>query len=338
MAPSGRFEPSMDATGRRATPSPERRFDRLMQPINRIAGSRLVRTLGPLAILGIAAWLIRREVRAVSFGQVLGALGSTPLWALGLSGLFTLACYGCVGTLEWYAVNFIGRQLPRGRVALASAGATAMSNAMGFGLASGTAVRLRFYSFAGLAASDAAKITGLVSAAAFIGGLVAEGVGVLLALSAVDRELKWPIWAVAAAGVVLLVPAVVWFPVLRRLARAHDPRALSRRGRVIVLLASVGGWVFQAAALFVLGAGPPDSFPALLAAYCFAGLIGSTLGVPGDLGVLEAVVLGSGVLGAAHQGAAALILFRLVFHFSPLVIATAAMSGRQMVRLFKLKG
>jgi phosphatidylglycerol lysyltransferase len=305
--------------------------------VDRLASSRLVRTLLPLAILGVAAFLIRKEVREVSLAMLLGALGSTPLWAIGLSVLFTLIYGGCLAVLEWYALGFIGRRLPRWRVALASAGTTAMSNAMGFGLASGTAVRLRLYAFAGLTATDVAKLTLLLSAALFVSGIVTLGGSVLLDLGAVDRQLRWPVWAVAGVGVASLIPGFVWILVLRRFAREHRPHALTRTGRISVLVAGIGSWVSQAAALFVLSTAPVARFPHLLAASCFGALIGSTVGVPADLGVLDAAVLGSGAMGPAHQGAAALIMFRLIFQLAPLMIATAAMSGRQVVRLLRPK-
>lgn len=334
-------------TGSRAEPGAESRgdgpldraahgLDRLLRPLNRLASSRLVRTLLPIAILGVAAWLIEKEVKAVSWAQLLHGLASTPPWALGLSVLFTIADYACLAALEWYALDFLGHRLPLGRVTLAASGATAMSNAMGFGLASGTAVRLRLYSFAGLTAADVAKVTALLSAVVFASSIVALGAGGLLGLPTVSRELGWPAWAVAALGALLLTPAVGWFVLVRRFARDH-PTAPSRTGRAIVLAAGVGNWLFQAAALFVLSAHSPAGFPALLAAFCLGGLIGSTVGVPADLGVLEAAVIGSGAMGPAHQAAAALILFRLVFHVTPLVIATAAMSARQMAKLVRPK-
>jgi phosphatidylglycerol lysyltransferase len=313
------------------------RLERLLHVFNRLAASRLVRTLLPLAILSAAAYLIRKEVQEVSLAQLLGALGSTPLWAIGLAVLFTLIYGACLAVLEWYALGFIGMRLPRWRVALASAGTTAMSNAMGFGLASGTAVRLRLYAFAGLTATDVAKLTLLLSAALFVSGIVTLGGSVLLDLGAVNRQLRWPVWAVAGAGVASLIPGLVWILVLRRFAREHRPNALTRTGRISVLLAAIGSWVSQAAALFVLSAGPVARFPHLLAASCFGALIGSTVGVPADLGVLDAAVLGSGAMGPAHQGAAALIMFRLIFQLAPLMIATTVMSGRQVLRLLRPK-
>ena len=346
MAPRGRMAglaperpagPGIRASRDGPTNRPLSRLDRLLKLFDRLAASRLVRTLLPLAILGVAAFLIHNEVKAVSGERLLGALGSTPLWAIGLAVLFTLTYGGCLAVLEWYALGFIGQRLPRWRVALVSAGTTAMSNAMGFGLASGTAVRLRLYAFAGLTATDVAKLTLLLSAALFVSGIVTLGASVLLALGAIDQQLRWPVWVVAGAGVAFLIPAVVWVLLLRRLAREHRPHALTRTGRISILLAGIGSWVSQAAALFVLSPAALARFPDLLAASCVGSLIGSTVGVPADLGVLDAAVLGSGAMGAAHQGAAALILFRLIFQLAPLMIATTIMSGRQVLRLFRPK-
>lgn len=273
-------------------------------------------------------------MKAVSWRQLLRALGSTPPWALGLSVLFTLGDYACLAVLEGYALAFTGHPLKPSRVVLAASGASAFSNAMGFGLASGTAVRLRLYAFAGLTAEDVAKITALLSGVVYAGGIIALGAGALLAAGPLSHRLGWPAWAVAGLGGLLLTPAAAWLVLLRRIAREH-PTAPGEKGLVLILVAAVGVWAFQAAALFVLAAPRAAGFPALLAAYSVGGLIGSTVGVPADLGVLEAAVIGSGSMGAAHQAAAALILFRLIFHAAPLAIATAAFGGRQLLNLVR---
>ena len=307
-------------------------LDRVFRPLNRLAAAPTVRLVLPLVIIALAAWLIRQELKAVSLHEIAAAIGATPPWALALSALCTLATYACVAVEEWYVLRFIGRPLPPLRTALASAGSSALSIAMGFGLASGTAVRLRLYAFAKLTAADVAKVTALVSGMLFLSGLVTEGVSTLGATGPVGRELGWPAWSVAVLAALLVTPAVGWFVLLRRLVRGH-PTTPGLRGRMICLAAGVGEWVFSGAALFVLAAHRLSDLPAFLAAFCFGTLIGSAVGVPADLGVLEAAILGSGSLGAARQTAAALILYRLIFHLAPLMIATVLVGGRQIFKL-----
>ncbi len=132
-----------------------------------------------------------------------------------------------------------------------------------------------------------------------------------------------------AAVLVGLLPA--WFLLLKRWP-GHDGRALRGGGRALCLAAGIGNWLFQGAALFVLTARSVADLPSVLSAFSLGALIGSVLGVPADLGVLDATVLGSRSLGAAHQTAAALVLFRLIYQLLPLVLATAALMLRPMAR------
>ena len=307
------------------------RLRRAARAANRLASSKIARTVVTIAILAIAALLIRSQLASTRFADVARAIAATPRWAMELCIVFTAASYGCGALVEWYALRFIGKPLPLGRTIVAAAGASAVSIAMGFGLASGTAARLRFYAFAELGAGDAAKITGLVSAAIFITGLATLGMAGLGDLGAVAARLHWPLWSVGLLAAVLVGLLPAWFLLLKRWP-GHDGRALRGGGRALCLAAGIGNWLFQGAALFVLTARSVADLPSVLSAFSLGALIGSVLGVPADLGVLDATVLGSRSLGAAHQTAAALVLFRLIYQLLPLVLATAALMLRPMAR------
>ena len=299
--------------------------------LNRVASSKLARTLVTLAILAIAALLIRAELKTARLADIGHAIASTPPWALAACAGCTAATYLCEAVIEWYALKFIGKPLPLGRTILAASGASALSIAMGFGLASGTAARLRLYAFAKLSAADVAKITALVSAAIFVAGLATLGLSGLGGQAVIGKVLHWPAGGVLALSIALLLTIPAWFVALHRWS-GHDG-AVDAKTRVLCLAAGLGNWIFQGAAMFVLSAHAITGLPGFLAAFCLGSLIGSAIGVPADLGVLEATVLGSHSLGAAHQGAAALVLFRVIFQLVPLILATAAVFGRQVLNL-----
>jgi len=298
---------------------------------NRLASSKVARTLVTLAILAVAALLIRGELASTRFADVARAITGTPPWAMALCVVFTAASYGCGALVEWYALRFIGEPQSFGRTAVAAAGSSALSIAMGFGLASGTAARLRFYAFAKLNAGDVAKITGLVSAAIFITGLATLGLAGLCDLGAISARLHWPLWAVGLLSALLLGLLPGWF-LLLKLWPGHQGRALRGGGGALCLAAGIGNWVFHGGALFVLTARSLADFPAVLSAFSLGALVGSVLGVPADLGVLDAAVLGSRTLGAAHQTAAALVIFRLIYQALPLILATGALMLRPMAK------
>ena len=304
--------------------------------LNRLASSKLARTLVTLAILAIAGLLIRGELKTARLADIGHAIASTPPWAIAACAGCTIATYLCEAVIEWCALKYIGKPLPLGRTLLAASGASALSIAMGFGLASGTAARLRFYAFAKLSAADVAKITALVSGAIFVAGLMTLGLSGLGGQGVIGKLLHWPAWGVLVLSLALVLVIPAWFVALHRWP-GHDG-ALDPRARALCLAAGLGNWIFQGAAMFVLSAHAATGLPGFLAAFCLGSLVGSTLGVPADLGVLEATVLGSHSLGAAHQGAAALVLFRVIFQLIPLILATGAVFGRQVINLASRKG
>ena len=302
--------------------------------VNRLASSRLARTLVTVAILAIAALLIRGELKTARFSDITHAIAATPPWAIAACAALTVATYLCEAVLEWHVLKFIGKPLRLGRTLLAASGSSALSIAMGFGIASGTAARLRFYAFAGLSAADVAKVTALVSGGIFLAGLVALGVSGFGGLTTIGAILHWPEWAVAILSTVLVAAGPGWFLALRRF-RGKDPEAMGGRGRIFTLACGLGNWLFQGAALFVLSAHHLSDFPGFFAAFTLASLFGSALGVPADLGVLEALVMGSHGLGSPHQAAAALVLFRVIFQVIPLMLASVALCGRSLAKLIR---
>ena len=106
---------------------------------NRIASSKVARTVVTIGILAIAAVLIRGELKSANLADVGHAIASTPLWAIGACAACTVATYLCEAAVEWYVLRYIGKPLPLRRTVLAASASSALSIAMGFGLASGTA-------------------------------------------------------------------------------------------------------------------------------------------------------------------------------------------------------
>ena len=308
------------------------RLKRLAGPVERIARSPAARAGLTLAIVALAAWLIRRELQGVSGAQVMGALGRTRPAALALAVGLALASYASMAGIEILALRFIFKPQPPLRVVGASATANALSIAMGFGLASGTAVRLRVYEFAQLGAGDTAKLVLTLSAASFMSGMMALGVCTLISPAPLAHALGWtePL-VIALAALLVAGPAAAWFGLFRK----RRPN-LDARWRALALIASLAGnWLFGGLALFVLSPHRLADLAPFLASFLVGGLVGSAIGVPADLGVLEASVLSLKSLGATHQTAAALILYRLIFQVIPLAIAATTLGGRQMAKLAK---
>jgi uncharacterized membrane protein YbhN (UPF0104 family) len=306
--------------------------------MRRISSARAVRLALALLALAVALWLVRDQLRQISPSALLAALRATPPFAIALSALFTGLSFACLAIVEWQALKIIGRPQAPWRVAIASFASNAISIVMGFGLVSGTAVRLRTYAFAKLKASQIGRLVVLLQAATVVSGVVALGLSLLRWLPrALERSSDG--WLILARDLALLAPISLWFVLFRAPASSRQP-SRTVLDRFIALTAGLGDWVFSGAALFVLNGfvlSPRDfgAFDAFMTVFCLGSLVGSISGVPGGLGIFEAVMLGLQTRRHhVHETAAALILYRVIYFLGPLlvtIVAAAALRGRRLV-------
>jgi phosphatidylglycerol lysyltransferase len=228
--------------------------------------------------------------------------------------------------VEWCALRLAGHPQPPWVTAQRSFVANSLSALLGFGLASGTAVRVRAYAAAKLPATEVAELVVLCTAATDLSGVVTLGLSALAALRPISAALSMSIWATALGAGVLVASAALWF-VLFRHGRHGGPHDADRAA---ALCAGVGDWVFSGAALFVLTSVPLSGFPAFLAVFCLGSLLGALAGVPGGVGVLEATVLGAHVGSLAHTTVAALILYRVIYFLGPAGLALVGVAASRL--------
>lgn len=292
-----------------------------------VVASRWARLLFALIAVALALWLVRNQLRQISLGKVLVALRATRPSAIGLSILFTASSYACLAVVEWRGLMVLGRPQSFGRTAMASFASNALSTMMGFGMLSGTAVRLRAYAFAKLPAAEIARLVLVLSASTFASGIVVMGLGLLPAGGTPPAG-----WITPAVALVLIAPAGFWFIFFRSpgIGR-HSP--LTTLDRLGALAAALGDWVFSGAALFVLSSHDISALGSFMVVFCLGSLIASVVGVPGGLGVLDAVMLGLQAKNDIHETAAALVLYRLIYYVGPVLLTAAGAITAQCRRL-----
>ena len=310
-----------------------------MARIRKVAAIRAVRLSLALSAVVVALWLVRDELQQISPAGLLAALRATPPFAIALSVLFTGLGFACLAVVEWQALKIIGRPQPPARVALASFTSNAVSIVMGFGVVSGAAIRLRTYAFAKLTPSEIGRLVVLLQGATLVSGVIALGLSLLRWLPhALVKSSEG--WLIVARDLALLAPAALWFVLFRAPgARRQPSRTLLDRS--IALAAGLGDWAFSGAALFVLSwfvLSPHDvaAFSGFMRVFCLGSLIGSVAGLPGGLGVLEAVMLGQQARHHVHETVAALILYRVIYFIGPLALTLAGEAVAQGVRLLAL--
>ena len=274
-----------------------------------------------------AIYLVYRQVSTISWSDFQQALASTTVSAVLASIGLTLCSYACLSGTEWLSLRALGHSLSYRAAALVAVPSYALTNSAGFSPATGTLMRVRLYARRGLSAAASTQVAMLAGASVTLSGLVAGGVALLARASVYARVLHTPTSVVLFGGVLLLLPATLWFVAF---AGRNGPPWLGRtqkseirlRDRLLGLCAALGDWFSSCAALFALF---PHArwgvFPGFLGVYVAGSLLSAATGVPGGVGVFEAFMLMStSIVAHAHETAAALVLYRCLYSLGPLAI------------------
>ena len=297
----------------------------LLRSIARVFRRPLVRSILSIGFFVAAVWLIWRQVATISLSSFLGAIAATPPWAVLLSAIFTAGSYVCLSGTEWTALRALGHRLSRLEAAKVAVPAYALTNSAGFSPATGTLFRVRLYGRMGLTGAQAAAVSLVAGAAVTLSGLVAAGWLMLLDPAAFGTAVRGPAWIAALVGAAMAAMGALWFYAFTPAAPGWlggGRSTLTRSSRLVALLAAVGDWLFSGAALFILLPTPELAiFPTFLAAYVAGSLLSAATGVPGGIGVFEAIVLAlATVFAQVHETAAALLLYRCIYSLGPLAI------------------
>lgn len=292
------------------------------------------------AAFALAVWVIWREIRDISVSQVGAALAEIPVWAVGAALALTAISYGCLAMTEVIVTRAMGFKANPRRTALTAVSAFAVSNTLGLSLASGGAVRLRGYKPAGLTRFQIARLTLVVSSAVSLSGIVTAGLTIALAPSVFAHALGRSNVLIGVAALVLVAPAATWFAAFRasgpRWLGGGGPSVLTWRDRLAALAAGLSDWAASGAALFILLPQPTiAAFAVFLVVFILGSLVSAASGVPGGLGVFEAVVIGlTPLVAQTHETAAALLVYRLIYSLGPaMIVATVFVTLKAGARL-----
>ncbi|CZT33324.1 bifunctional lysylphosphatidylglycerol flippase/synthetase MprF [Rhizobium sp. 9140] len=275
------------------------------------------------AIVVIAIVHLTSEVR---YEDVMGALDSTSWTAIALALVFTGLSFFALTFYDVSALSYVKHRLPYNDVALTAFAAYAVGNTAGFGPLSGGAIRYRAYSRLGLKPEEIGGVIAFVTLA-FGLGLAAVGSLSLLAIAPEVAPLTW----LSASGLrivaILVLTAIVALMVAGRdgqplvfsriSVRLPDSRTASRQFLVTVLDLAA-----SASVLYVLLPEGTIGWPAFLAIYSVAVGLGVLSHVPAGLGVFETVIVAAlGQTASVDTVLGALVLYRLIYHVVPLILA-----------------
>jgi phosphatidylglycerol lysyltransferase len=290
-----------------------------------------------LLLFFIALEVLRRELHAVTWRSLSTDALNTPPLQLLAAAILTALNYAVLTGYDFIAFSYIGRKLPRWRVAIASFIAYSISNNIGFSVLSGTSVRYRFYSRWGVTVEELSRIVFSNSVTFWI-GLMALG-GLSVALGPLPDTL--PVFAsnfvkpagwllVAASAGYIVATAVRREPIrIKNIALPLPATKLALSQFVI----SIVDWMLAVSVFYVLLPRNQAPFLVVLGAFLAAQLLGLASHVPGGVGVFEGLmVLLLDPYFASEEVVPALVIYRAIYYLVPLSIALVLLVGDEIRR------
>ena len=290
-----------------------------------------------LALFLAALEVLRLELRAVSWHEVIADVLRTPAPRLALAVALTMLNYATLSCYDLLALAYICKPLPRRQVALVSFLAYAIANNVGFGVLSGASVRYRFYTRWGITAEELSRIVFSYSVTFWL-GLCALG-GLSLLVSPVPGAAALPspgILRVAGALLLPLAPLYVVATLVRRRPLRFAgfelplPSVSIAAAQVAV---SALDWTLAGAVLYVLMPASAPPFLTFLSLFLIAVLVGLVSHVPGGVGVFEGLmVLFLKPYVTSAELLPSLVVFRAVYYLLPLTVALVGLSADEAWR------
>jgi uncharacterized membrane protein YbhN (UPF0104 family) len=274
-----------------------------------------------LTIIGIAGFILYRELRQHSFEDYRKALVQIHPWRMGLCvGLMVVNYLVLIG-YDYIAVKSTGHPLPLRRVAFASFVGFAMSYNFG-SLLGGGSVRYRLYSHWGLV-----QLVMILGITFWFGVFGLAGVVFLLWPMDIAPELNIPAantnslaWVLIGLAAAYLLVSAIWkkpvhfwgrewrFPGFWMSAAQLGVAALD------FLVAAACFWVLFPAHLQI-------GYTEILGVYLLAIVAGVLTHAPGGAGVFEAVIVATAPTEQQPAFTAACVLFRVLYNWLPLLVA-----------------
>ena len=294
--------------------------------------------LGAL-LFAAALWVLRHELRAYSYREVMDALRALPHWRLALGFLLTAASYLVLTGYDALAFRYLGLALRYRQIALASFLGYAFSHNVGASFIGGGAVRFRLYSSWGLSATEIATIVAFNGITFWLGFLLLAGIALVFEPPALLPALGLSARAgpvLGAVGLGVVAAYVAWSAFRRTPLRwgTFELRIPPLPLTAVQIALSAFDWTLAAGVLYVLlPASRTLTFADFLGAFLLAQMAGLASHLPGGLGVFETVIvllLASHLPGSAVLGS--LVAYRVLYYLLPLVLAGTLLGGHELLR------
>ena len=300
----------------------------------------------PVVLFACALYIVHNELKVHNLSDILTSLQITPMRIVCAAFALTVINYLVLAGYDWLGLRFTGHtQIPLPKMIAAALLSYAISNNTGHAWAAGVSIRYRFYSKWGVPGWDIVKISLFQTITYLLGALSLGLVGSLLLphyLSSTVQEpqaIRW-VSLICAAALLAYWGAVVFWrkPILIRGFELVLPSPGMAFWQTLVSSIDV---VLSSLVLWVLLLGKVDiSFGAFLVIFVVAQVVGVISQVPGGIGVFESAFLWLMTdLKPTEQHLiliGALVLYRVIYYFVPLLLAGTGLMGYEIYSRRKL--
>ena len=292
-------------------------------------------------VLVIAGLALAEILRKVSIADIQIALAKITWHQIGLSLALSALSYFVLTGYDVLALRAIGKPQRYWRAALGSFTAYCFSHNLGFAPITGAAARWRAYRGTDLTPSDIARIVVLAGVTFWLGIFVLLGIFLVSFPGALRLEhgrfsFDPPFAVQAGIGAIILVGAIVYLWAcwqqsgpLRILGWTLPVPSL-KQALAQYALAATDIAIASAALLVLL---PPETwhqYPDFVVAYVVAIVVALLTHAPGGLGVFEAVILVTMPEVGKPELVSALLLYRVIYYWLPLLLATLLLGGNEL--------
>ena len=219
-------------------------------------------------LFGIAAWLLRHQLRTFHFHEIvryIHHISAARVWAA--AGLSVLS-YAVMTGYDILSLRYVNHPLSYRKIGLASFIGYAFSNNIGLSMVAGASVRYRLYSAWGLSTFEIAQVVAFCTLTLWLGFLFVGGIVFIAEPMALPAALHIPFGSVRVLGLVMLgiVFAYAVFSFARKKTFTIRNMELQMPPTGLVSLqigVAVLDWIIAGSVLFVLlgpvGHGSPFS-------------------------------------------------------------------------------
>ena len=306
--------------------------------------NRLASHFGRLLVLLVflaAAWLLYDRLKDFTFGQIRQAIVAMPTWHIVAASLLTVLNYVILIGYDWLAVRWVGeKDLPLRKIALASFAGYSFSYNFGATLF-GTSIRYRLYSAWGMPLLKIVKLLVILGLTFWFGVFTLAGVVFVVAPFSIPaglKHIKLPFAHTFWVGVALLLIVLgyvaldaLYYRRPLRFFRWQVPLPPLRLTLYQIAIAC-GDLLVAAAILYTLLPPAAGGYVRVLGVFMLAFVAAVLSHVPGGYGVFDVLIVGFLPKDRGPAVVAALLVFRMIYYWLPLLIA-AAMLGWNEWRL-----